>query len=148
MGLQQSRSAGGNDETRVRPKSSNLSERLSASFPRLQKTRGSNSVASTTEGKARKTGDAARGENGSETPELSAPDSVSSPGLPFLSAACACGCVSPRLSLLTSSLYLVVLLTAILVQGTKYRNASISHSPLPGMSLPSIIARASARQRG
>ncbi|KAF8740909.1 hypothetical protein AX14_006658 [Amanita brunnescens Koide BX004] len=79
MGLQQSRSAGGNDETRVRPKSSNLSERLSASFPRLQKTRGSNSVASTTEGKARKTGDAARGENGSETPELSAPDSSKEP---------------------------------------------------------------------
>lgn len=75
MGLQQSRSTGdtggtgGKDETPpVRPKSS-LSERLSASIPRLQKNRGSNPAISATkeaDGPARQTGDAAPGENGSQ----------------------------------------------------------------------------------
>ena len=77
MGLQQSRSTGGNDETpHVRPKSSNLSERISASFPRLQKNRGSNSISASKEadGPARKTDDAA---NGSLTPEPSAQNVVS-----------------------------------------------------------------------
>lgn len=80
MGVQQSRSTGGNDETpQVRSKSSNLSERLSATFPRLQKNRGSNAVSASQEadGSARKTGDAAHGEDGSPTPESSAQNAVS-----------------------------------------------------------------------
>jgi hypothetical protein len=145
MGIQQSRSASGTagkDETPpVRPKSS-MSERLSASFPRLQKNRRSNSATSATkeaDGPARQTGDAAaaHGENGSQNAVSSRPVHVAVYRLDQ--------------SLLTCQplyFYLVVLLTVILVHRIAFTNASVSHSPLPGMSSLSIVALASARQGG
>ncbi len=93
MGAQQSRTTGENDDAQTGQRSSSISGRLSASFPRLQKNRESSPATSMkgAAGQVRKTGDG-RGEN--EPVTLSSAQDVSTEQFPFLSVACACGCVS------------------------------------------------------